>query len=102
MNYWQTYYYYYGEVSQVLAPANTIWYTDCNNYVVYPSYYLALATADPTYGQNGTARYQDRHNGGANVAFMDGHSKWLSRSEIEGDSGLYHLSQYWWGRAPRT
>lgn len=43
-------------------------------------------------------RGMSRHNGGVNVGFMDGHAKWLSRSEIEGDTGLEGASRYWWGR----
>lgn len=38
LNYWMTYYYYYStaQLSLITAPAETIWYTDCNYYVVYP------------------------------------------------------------------
>ena len=46
----------------------------------------------------GARRGPSRHNGGVNVGFMDGHAKWLSRSEIEGDTGLEGASRYWWGR----
>ncbi len=100
LNYWMTFYYYYNNavMAKIQKPAETIWFTDCNYYVVYPSYYLATYPDNPTYGQNGSARLQLRHNGGVNVAFMDGHAKWLSRSEIEGDSGLEGASRYWWGR----
>ena len=106
MNYWMTFYYYYstGELSRIKTPAETIWYTDCDYYVVYPTYYLAIYPNDPTYGQNGTARLQLRHNDGVNVAFIDGHAKWLNRSTIEGDVGAGGAgtpppySTYWWGR----
>ncbi len=98
MNYWLTYYYYALSLADLKTPAETIWYTDCDYYVVYPTYYLYTYPADPTYGQNGTARLQLRHNGGVNVAFVDGHAKWMGRSAIEGDTGNATASKYWWGR----
>ncbi len=100
MNYWMTYYYYYstGAMSYIQKPAETIWFTDCNYYVVYPTCYLATYPTNPTYGVNGTARLQLRHNGGVNVGFLDGHAKWMSREAIESDTGLYANSKYWWGR----
>jgi len=110
LNYWQTYYYYYGDFSMIKKAAETIWFTDCDYYVVYPSVYLYTFPTNTTYGTNGNARVQLRHNDGVNVAFMDGHSKWLSRTTIEGDIGCNGVSgmssyatysipsQYWWGR----
>jgi prepilin-type N-terminal cleavage/methylation domain-containing protein/prepilin-type processing-associated H-X9-DG protein len=100
MNYWMTYYYYYstGALAYITTPAETIWYTDCNYYVVYPCYYMATYPDNATYGLNGYARLQLRHNGGVNVTFVDGHSKWLSRDTIESDTGLYAAAKYWWGR----
>ncbi len=98
MNYWANYYYNYITLASIQKPAETIWYTDCNYYQVYPTYYLATYPADPTYGQSGTARLQLRHNNGVNAAFMDGHVKWFSRDAIESDTGLYGASKYWYGR----
>jgi prepilin-type N-terminal cleavage/methylation domain-containing protein/prepilin-type processing-associated H-X9-DG protein len=98
MNYWLTYYYYRLDLATLTRPASTIWFTDCNYYVVYPSYYLSRYPTHRTYGENGYARVQLRHNGGVNVAFVDGHAKWLSRSVIEGDNGLKAASEMWWGR----
>ncbi len=100
MNYWMTYYYYYSTayMAAFKTPAKTIWFTDCNYYIVYPSYYLATYPTNTTYGQNGSARLQLRHNGGANVGFLDGHAKWLSRSVLEGDSGSQSTCEFWWGR----
>ncbi|MBP8952719.1 MAG: DUF1559 domain-containing protein [Armatimonadetes bacterium] len=100
MNYWMTFYYYYSDahMAKMAKPSETIWFTDCNYYCVYPSYYMYTYPTNTTYGQNGSARLQLRHNDGVNVAFIDGHSKWLNRSTIEGDVGLYTASQMWWGR----
>jgi prepilin-type N-terminal cleavage/methylation domain-containing protein/prepilin-type processing-associated H-X9-DG protein len=102
MNYWMTWYYYYSatyktELAGFPNPAGTIWFTDCNYYVVYPTFYLATYPADPTYGQNGTARLQNRHNNGANVGFLDGHAKWMTDSALEGDNGPILSTSMWWG-----
>ncbi len=107
LSYWMTYYYYYtsAELALIKSPAETIWYTDCNYYVVYPTFYLFTYPADVTYGQNGTARLQLRHNDGVNANFLDGHVKWFNRTTIEGDIGAQGAvtgnttpSKYWWGR----
>jgi len=100
MNYWLTYYYYYsyGSLAQMKRAAETIWFADCNYYVVYPTFYLYTYPTNATYGLNGTARLQARHNGGDNFGFVDGHAKWLSRTEVEGDIGNTTASKYWWGR----
>jgi prepilin-type N-terminal cleavage/methylation domain-containing protein/prepilin-type processing-associated H-X9-DG protein len=98
MNYWQTYYYYRGSLADIVKPASTLWFADCDYYVVYPSYYLRLYPDNSTYGKDGTARDQNRHNGGANVGYLDGHAKWLSRSTIESASNPRSTSTLWWGR----
>jgi prepilin-type N-terminal cleavage/methylation domain-containing protein/prepilin-type processing-associated H-X9-DG protein len=98
MNYWLTYYYYYLAEASLSKPSETIWYTDCNYYVVYPTFYLYTYPTNATYGQSGTARLQLRHNDGVNVAFVDGHAKWLNRQTIEGDIGDTTASKFWWGR----
>ena len=46
--------------------------------------------------RTGTARLDIRHNDGANVAFFDGHSKWMNRATLEGDIGTGANAQYWW------
>ena len=101
MNYWMTYYYEPSTLADFPKPAETIWFTDCNFYVVYPSYYLHLYPDNATYGLNGTARLQNRHNEGANVGFLDGHAKWLSRSVLEGDIGGQPSDAMWWGGVDR-
>ncbi len=107
LNYWMTYYYYYawGKMAQITAPAETIWHTDCDYYVVYPTFYLYTYPSNVTYGTNGNARLQLRHNDGVNASFLDGHVKWFNRQTIEGDiggmtviSGNTTPSKYWWGR----
>jgi len=98
INYWIIYYYNYVSMANIQKPAETILFTDCNYYIVYPTYYLYTYPTNVTYGQNGTARLQLRHNDGVNCAFVDGHAKWLNRQTIEGDIGLYTASRYWWGR----
>ncbi|MBC7288428.1 MAG: DUF1559 domain-containing protein [Armatimonadetes bacterium] len=100
LNYWLTYYYYYNDahISKIQRPAETIWFTDCDFYVVYPTYYLYTYPTNPVYGQNGYARLQLRHNDGVNVGFVDGHAKWMNRQTIESDIGNTTASRYWWGR----
>lgn len=98
MNYWLTYYYYYVSMSDIKRPAETIWFTDCDYYVVYPTFYLYTYPTNTVYGQQGYARLQLRHNDGVNVAFVDGHAKWMNRTTIEGDIGNTTASLYWWGR----
>ena len=98
MNYWVTYYYYYLALTDLKKSAETIWFADCNYYVVYPTYYLYRYPTNTTYGQNGRARLQARHNEGDNFAFVDGHAKWMSRNQVEGDIGSSSTSKYWYGR----
>jgi len=97
MNYEVTYFYRYLNMSDFTRPAQTIWFTDCRYYVVYPAYYTFTYPSSPAYGVNGFARLDIRHNGGANVAFFDGHAKWMNRQTLEGDHGYGHDGcQYWW------
>ena len=102
LNYWLTFYYYYVGLANITRPAETIWFADCDFYNVYPSYYMYLYPTNTTYGQNGIARLQLRHNDGVNIGFVDGHAKWMHRTEIEGDIGGPNTtatgSRYWWGR----
>ncbi|MEA3404074.1 MAG: prepilin-type N-terminal cleavage/methylation domain-containing protein [Armatimonadota bacterium] len=98
MNYWVTYFYNYLNLSDFERPAETIWFTDCKYYVVYPTYYLWRYPDHYAYGKDGFARLDIRHNNGANVGFIDGHAKWMNRQTLEGDHGLYGDSQFWYGR----
>jgi len=97
MNYEVTYFYRHLNMSDFTRPAQTIWFADCKYYVCYPAYYTYTYPTNGTYGMNGPARIDIRHNGGVNLAFFDGHSKWMSQQAIEGDNGYGHDgSQYWW------
>jgi prepilin-type N-terminal cleavage/methylation domain-containing protein/prepilin-type processing-associated H-X9-DG protein len=98
LNYWQTWWYYRPKLAMFKKPAETIWFTDCQYYVVYPSLYLHLYPTNSTYGENGIARLQGRHNEGDNVGFIDGHAKWMKTSELEGDYGGTSSCKYWWGK----
>ncbi len=98
LNYWVSYFYNYITLADIKVPAETIWFTDCDYYVVYPTYYLATYPTNVTYGIDGYARYQNRHNDGANCGFIDGHAKWMNRQTVEGDTGLYSASKFWYGR----
>jgi len=98
LNYWQTWWYYQPKLAMFKKPAETVWFTDCRSYIVYPSFYLYTYPTHGTYGQNGSARLRGRHNGGDNVGFIDGHAKWMKREELEGDYANTSSSKYWWGR----
>jgi len=43
----------------------------------------------PTIGNGSYGCMSDRHNGGANITFFDGHAKWLSRTSAWGSTTLY-------------
>ncbi len=96
MNYELTYFYRYLNMSDFTRVAQTLWFTDCRYYVVYPAFYMHTYPTNSTYGLNGSARLDIRHNEGANVGFVDGHAKWMSRQALEGDIGSGAASQYWW------
>ncbi len=96
MNYELTYYYRRLNLSDFTRIAQTIWFTDCYYYVVYPAYYTYTYPTNSTYGLNGYARLDIRHNEGANVGFVDGHAKWMSRQTLEGDQGSGAAAEYWW------
>ena len=96
MNYEMTYFYRSLNLSNLTRPAQTLWFADCRSFVVYPAFYTFTYPTNPTYGLNGWARLDIRHNEGANVGFADGHAKWLSRMELEGDRGTGASARYWW------
>jgi prepilin-type N-terminal cleavage/methylation domain-containing protein/prepilin-type processing-associated H-X9-DG protein len=66
-----------------LLPPGASWGTSCGVSARQPGY--------PA-GPNGHTRIAARHNGGANVAFCDGHAKWMRREVLERDN------RYWNGR----
>ncbi len=63
------YLYGYRAIAQFPCPAETLLFTECDG--------------DPYVRNNGTIEYVTvRHNEGDNVAFFDGHAKWLSYSAL--------------------
>ncbi|MFN3648675.1 MAG: DUF1559 domain-containing protein [Armatimonadota bacterium] len=64
-----------------LLPPGSKWGTSC-----------AVSNPLPGYPGPGHTRIDTRHNGGANVAFCDGHAKWMRRERLETDN------RYWNGR----
>ncbi len=64
-----------------LLPAGSKWGTSC-----------AVSSPLPGYPGAGHTRIATRHNGGANIAFGDGHAKWMKRDLLERDN------TYWNGR----
>ncbi len=112
-NYWLDRYYYADATeSGITNPSQTVLLAETGNsassdltngyYLSYPSYYGGnCCTSNPTYGigvSTAVARLSDRHLGGLNVAWVDGHVKWMQRSVLETDNGAYGASTYWWGR----
>ena len=68
-------------VDPPLLPAGSSWGTSC-----------AVTTPVAGYPGAGHTRVGYRHNGGANIAFCDGHAKWMKQGLIEQDN------TYWNGR----
>ena len=64
-----------------LLPAGSSWGTSC-----------AVSSPLPGYPGPGHTRIATRHNEGANVAWCDGHAKWMRREVLEKDN------TYWNGR----
>jgi len=85
---------------EITSTANTIAFTDANNansYSSTPACALPYMTkcSDPTNNDSASGCYEPSwrgpfigkwHNNGANVAFVDGHVKWLSAQTVFGDS----------------
>lgn len=58
-------------------PAQSMWTCDSNGYT-----WIYCPTDYGTTFSDGQCRVADRHNGGANVAFLDGHVKWMKLDQI--------------------
>ena len=68
-------------LAKIMNPAETVFIADGLGYMFYP-----IPTSGPR-AVNGTGyRIQARHNGGANLGFVDGHSKWYSLSVINAEN----------------
>ena len=64
-----------------LLPVGSKWGTSCT-----------VSSPLPGYPGAGHTRISTRHKGGANIAFCDGHAKWMRREKLEADN------TYWNGR----
>jgi len=62
-----------------LLPAGSKWGTTCS-----------VTTPFPNYPGAGHTRIATRHKGGANIAFCDGHAKWMRREVLEIDNTLWN------------
>jgi prepilin-type processing-associated H-X9-DG protein len=119
LNYWlNTYYYPECTVATIVKPAETVWVAEngigsapTGWYLTYPSFYGYKYPTSTAYGiaaPNAVARLANRHNGGLNIIWCDGHAKWMKRETIENDvcdDGVQPVSTkarpgslYWWGR----
>lgn len=125
INYWLSARYYRdATMAGVKRPAETVFIGETGStvkqpglggyYLCYPSYYGAsTARTSGIYGLDyynaalnppyAPARLTDRHNGGLNVLWADGHAKWISLDVLETDIGgptvgQTNSSKYWWGR----
>ncbi len=80
-------YYYIGGVSlaQITHPAETFLCGEVaqNGIVIYPP---------ATWPANHDYNSFDKHNGGSNYSFCDGHAKWLTKGEVDTPSSA---SKYW-------
>ena len=79
---------YVAPLSHIAKPAETIAIADAANYLIYPPH-LYGSTPSP-----GNSLYDRnfggcRHNGGANLAFCDGHAKWM------GATGYLYSDELW-------
>ncbi|MCD6362112.1 MAG: DUF1559 domain-containing protein [Armatimonadetes bacterium] len=76
---WQ-YLYAYRKIAQIQYPAECACFADTAG-----SYWRWNASATPDY-LDGISNTTARHNEGLNVAFFDGHAKWVSYSYISGEA----------------
>jgi prepilin-type N-terminal cleavage/methylation domain-containing protein/prepilin-type processing-associated H-X9-DG protein len=123
-------YNYNATMSSIARPAETILIAETGNsassnlsngyYLSYPGYYGGSGSGvsggtnscvttggrlNQYYGYDcntAQARLTDRHMGGLNIIWADGHVKWMRRDVIESDTGPNNTtptgSKYWWGR----
>jgi prepilin-type N-terminal cleavage/methylation domain-containing protein/prepilin-type processing-associated H-X9-DG protein len=75
-------------LGDVKSPAETVCVVEAGNYLAYrPLQYAATWDTANTYFAN---NYKGcRHNNGANVAFCDGHAKWMSGTQYLLDENLW-------------
>jgi prepilin-type N-terminal cleavage/methylation domain-containing protein/prepilin-type processing-associated H-X9-DG protein len=74
-------------MAKVTQPANKIWFAEMTRF-------CELVWDIPGAGDDyGSDTVSDVHNGGSNVAFFDGHCKWLQKSAFTGDPTV--SAPYW-------
>lgn len=121
MNYWLNSYYYPAgspglRLAAIQNPAQTVWIAETGSLQespgfgynqCYPSWYGKTYPTNATYGFdafNAAGRLTNRHFGGLNVIWGDGHVKWVKLEMLEADSEgtsvdeAQSKSKYWWGR----
>jgi len=84
-------------IARLQRPAETLMFVDAGNYVVYHPTRYGYQWFDPPTGNDlFNYNYQGvRHNEGSNIAFCDGHAKWMRGSEwLVAGYGLWE--QPWW------
>ncbi len=67
--------------------AETVFLADSRGYMFYPDTLSGIPRCSAGTGY----RIQPRHNGGANLGFVDGHSKWYSESAINAPNNTQGL-----------
>jgi prepilin-type processing-associated H-X9-DG protein len=77
-------------IGSITNPSETIMLADAGNYVIYrPSRYMPNYQSDTLFAYNYAGA---RHNEGANIAWCDGHAKWMHWSK-------YLLADTLWDRS---
>jgi prepilin-type processing-associated H-X9-DG protein len=67
-------------LGDIAKPAETIMMADAGNYVIYrPTRYGSVPSPGNVYYDYNAGGL--RHNGGANIGFLDGHAKWLNGND---------------------
>ncbi len=82
-------------LATVNRPAETILLMDSDSRYIYQpntGSWQPIPGARPTAGQGSAAPSKDRHSGGVNVAFIDGHVKWFDANTIANKTTYYDNS----------
>jgi prepilin-type N-terminal cleavage/methylation domain-containing protein/prepilin-type processing-associated H-X9-DG protein len=78
------------KLAEVNSPAETVWIMDCGSACAYKPARWVPDVTNALY-----LTYVDgasRHNGGANVGFVDGHAKWLLCNDLLMDDSIWDLN----------
>jgi prepilin-type N-terminal cleavage/methylation domain-containing protein/prepilin-type processing-associated H-X9-DG protein len=68
-------------IGEINRPSEVMWLCDSEGNPD-PTWYWVYCPVEYPGMQNGYGAVADRHNGGANQAFLDGHAKWMKREKI--------------------